>query len=79
MIFKIIGWCIAGWLLFWLLGNLLGLLLTSLPTIFFLTFTAITGLFIYSLLPKTKRNQAFEKWLGIEPQPNNTPVYDAPG
>ncbi len=79
MLFKIIGWCIAGWLLFWLLGNLLGLLLISLPTIFFLIFTAITGLFIYSLLPKTQRNQAFENWLGIEPQPNNPPVYDAPG
>ena len=78
MLFKIIGWCIAGWLIFWLLGNLLGLILISLPTIFFLVFTAITGLFIYSLLPKTKRNQAFENWLGIEPQSNNIPVYDAP-
>ncbi len=79
MLFKIIGWCIAGWLIFWLIGNLLGLILISLPTIFFLVFTAITGLFIYSLLPITKRNQAFENWLGIEPQPNNIPVYDAPG
>ena len=79
MLFKIIGWCIAGWLIFWLIGNLLGLILISLPTIFFLVFTAITGLFIYSLLPKTKRNQAFENWLGIEPQSNNIPVYDAPG
>ena len=79
MIFKIIGWCIAGWLLFWLLGSFVGLLLASIPTIFFLIFTAITGLFIYSLLPKANRNQAFENWLGIEPQPSTPPVYDAPG
>ena len=80
MLIKILGWLIAGLLLFWLLGILLNLIPIIFPLVFFLLFTAITCLFIYSLLPRQKRNKAFENWLGIEPNSNdNLPIDAMPG
>lgn len=70
MLFKIIGWLLAIWLLFWLLGIVLGLI----PLVFFLLMTAVALLFVYSLLPKKFRIRAFEEWLGIQRQVTTTPI-----
>ncbi len=77
MLIKILGWLIAGLLLFWLLGILFNLIPLIFPLVFFLIFTAITCLFIYSLLPRKRRNKAFENWLGIEPNSNDNLPVDA--
>ncbi|MDJ0633719.1 MAG: AAA family ATPase [Xenococcaceae cyanobacterium MO_188.B29] len=68
MIFKILAWLLFGWLVFVILGNLLALIPAISSLLFFLIFTGVTLLFIYSLLPREKRNSNFEDWLGLEPQ-----------
>ena len=68
MIFKILAWIIFGWLVFIILGNLLALIPAISSLLFFWLFTGVTLLFVYSLLPRDKRNRNFESWLGIEPQ-----------
>ena len=68
MIFKILAWIIFGWLVFVILGNLLALIPAISSLLFFWLFTGVTLLFVYSLLPRDKRNRNFESWLGIEPQ-----------
>lgn len=70
MLFKIIGWLLAIWLLFWLLG----IILAFIPLVFFLLITAVALLFVYSLLPEKFRIKAFEEWLGIQRQVTATPV-----
>ena len=65
MVFKIILWLIAAWLLIWLLG----ILLTLLPVIFIMLLTAIALLCIYALLPAKFRINAFEQWLGVQRKP----------
>ena len=74
MLFKIIGWLIALWLLFWLLG----IVLQIIPVVFFLLLTGIGLLFVYSLLPKKFRISSFEEWLGIQKKMNSTPVEALP-
>ncbi|MDJ0592990.1 MAG: AAA family ATPase [Pleurocapsa sp. MO_226.B13] len=77
MVLKIIGWLIAIWLVFWLLG----ILLLLLPTIFFAFLSAIALLCIYSLLPSKFRINAFEQWLGVQRKPktqNTSPVSSTP-
>jgi hypothetical protein len=76
MLGKILFWLIAAWILFWLLGILLGLL----PFIFIVLLTTVALLCIYSLLPAKFRIKAFEQWLGVQRKPktqSTSPVSTA--